>query len=200
MVIRQRPSARPSPVQPRSDDTRRHVGAGFGRRPYDQSQNFQRRNLPKQRHRHHQYPAHASWCSVELKRQPLPILAIPAFVFGGRGAMCLAVPSSKSVLLNSIRFSRYISSSVMASPGRWTHDSTWPASQWAGHFFLPVMHSELRRVVKKLQRAEPSRFANWASTVELPCPRFLIAPTIPLRWRGNFAEDDDGMGSQALSD
>ena len=32
-VIRQTPSARPPPVQPRSDDTRRHVGAGFGRRP-----------------------------------------------------------------------------------------------------------------------------------------------------------------------
>ncbi len=33
MVIRQWASARPPPVQPRSDDTRRHVGAGFGRRP-----------------------------------------------------------------------------------------------------------------------------------------------------------------------
>ncbi len=32
-VIRQRPSARPPPVQPRGDDTGRHVGAGLGRRP-----------------------------------------------------------------------------------------------------------------------------------------------------------------------
>ena len=32
-VVRQTPGARPPPVQPRSDDTRHHVGAGFGRRP-----------------------------------------------------------------------------------------------------------------------------------------------------------------------
>ncbi len=40
MVIRQRPIAQPPPVQPGSDDTRRHVGSGFDRRPVDQSQNF----------------------------------------------------------------------------------------------------------------------------------------------------------------
>ncbi len=32
-VIQQTPSARPPPVQPRSDGTRRHVGAGLRRRP-----------------------------------------------------------------------------------------------------------------------------------------------------------------------
>ena len=38
-------------------------------------------------------------------------------------------------------------------------------------------------MVKILQRAKLSRFANRASTVRLRCPRFLIAPTFPLQLR-----------------
>ena len=68
--------------------------------------------------------------------------SIPIMVNAGHGAKCLAVPSSKSVRLNSISFSRYISSSV-DTPCWWTHEPRqYLGSPTRAARFSPVMEFE----------------------------------------------------------